>query len=299
MAKLNLLVRYGRIINKLSGHCTYIPADELLKTVGGEMGEDSVTLRTLQRDLIVLRDVFNVDIRFRRGRGYYIVERTKECDAFEKLLTDYTILSLTGTDALLREYILPEHRKMTYSVDIGSLIGAIRDRRKVVFNYYLARQNEVRTYQIAPYYLKESQLRWYLIGYRDDGQLRMFELGRFQRMNVTSETFVRNDSVDIPALFRESFGIWSDPEDPVEEIILKYDALDGRFIKTLPLHTSQQILEESESGVTVRLRLRVTNDFVMELLSRSRSVEIIKPEGLRRRLHDIYAAALERNKVKG
>ena len=112
---------------------------------------------------------------------------------------------------------------------------------------------------------------------------------------IEAERFRRNGSIDIPALFRDSFGIWNNPSDPVEEIILKYDALDGGFVKTLPLHHSQEILSDTPEGITVRLHLRITNDFVMALLARSRSVEVISPAHLRNRLHDVYAAALDRN----
>ena len=79
----------------------------------------------------------------------------------------------------------------------------------------------------------------------------------------------------------------------MEEIVLKYDSVDGAFVKTLPLH---QILSEDETGITVKLRLRITNDFVMELLSRSRSVEVVAPHTLRTRLYDTLRQAAERNK---
>ena len=49
---------------------------------------------------------------------------------------------------------------------------------------------------------------------------------------------------------RESFGIWNNPSDPVEEIVLKYDALDGAFVKTLPLHSSQEILSDTSDGIS-------------------------------------------------
>lgn len=52
---------------------------------------------------------------------------------------------------------------------------------------------------------------------------------------------MRNDAIDIPALFRESYGIWNNPEDPVEEIVLKYDVLDGAFVKTMPIHPTQEL----------------------------------------------------------
>ena len=138
-----------------------------------------------------------------------------------------------------------------------------------------------------PHFLKESQYRWYLIGYDTDGKLKSFGVDRISAINILEDThFLRDEHIDIPSLFRESYGIWNNPEDPVEEIVLKYDSVDGAFVKTLPLHHSQQILSEDKTGITVKLRLRITNDFVMELLSRSRSVEVVAPHTLRTRLYD-------------
>ena len=48
--------------------------------------------------------------------------------------------------------------------------------------------------------------------------------------------------------------------------------------------------------VEVTLRLKITNDFVMALLSLSSSIEILAPQSLKDRISAIWAAALERNK---
>lgn len=48
--------------------------------------------------------------------------------------------------------------------------------------------------------------------------------------------------------------------------------------------------------VEVTLRLKITNDFVMALLSRSSSVEILAPQSLKDRMCDIWTADLGRNK---
>ena len=101
------------------------------------------------------------------------------------------------------------------------------------------------------------------------------------------------------ALFRESFGIWNNPNDPVEEVVLRYDALDGAFINTLPLHATQEVLEEKPDSLTIRLHVRITNDFVMALLARSRSLEVIRPASLRKRIYDTCLGAAERNKPAG
>ena len=82
-----------------------------------------------------------------------------------------------------------------------------------------------------------------------------------------------------------------------DSIVIKYDKLDGSFVKSLPLHHTQRVLEEDENSVTIGLQLRITNDFVMALLARSRSIEIIKPISLRQRVYNTLCDAVERNRV--
>lgn len=48
--------------------------------------------------------------------------------------------------------------------------------------------------------------------------------------------------------------------------------------------------------VEVTFRLKITNDFVMAILSRSSSIEILAPQSLKDRMYDIWTAAPGRNK---
>ena len=76
--------------------------------------------------------------------------------------------------------------------------------------------------------------------------LKCFELGRFVDFKVLDEDFVQGSGVRAENLFRDCFGIWDDPKMPVEDILLRFSPLDGRFIKTLPIHSSQKIEETDE-----------------------------------------------------
>lgn len=105
----------------------------------------------------------------------------------------------------------------------------------------------------------------------------------------------KREEINADELFKDCNGIWSQMDKPVENIEVEYSALDWAFIKTLPIHHSQKIISEDENTVRIGLRLKVTNDFVMELLSRSNSLKVIKPESLRQRIKDIYTEALKRN----
>ena len=253
-------------------------------------------LRTLQRDIKTIEEVFGMEIRYVKGKGYHIESRDPEyADRFKNLLSEFEILASVGADSGTRDFIIPEQRKMSLHIDVQDVLMAIKQRRRVRFSYSLPRLGGNESEYVAePYFLKQSQNRWYLVA-MDDGVLKCFELGRFTSFRVLGEEFVRDEGVRAEELFRDCFGIWDDPRMPVEDIRLRFSALDGRFIKTLPLHSSQKV-EETNEYVEVSLRLKVTNDFVMALLSRSSSLEVLYPQSLKSRLVAIWIEALERNK---
>ena len=301
MAKIHQLRRMAVIIAKVSDGRRLKPSD-LLDSVRHSMSvvddrDEDVSLRTLQRDIATIDELFHITIKCDASGYYHVAERDGISDEYESLLLNFELLSSIDSDSLLQKYVLSEHHRPAFRVDISEVLNAIRNCHPVEFDYTLFRHgNKMIRKSVEPYFLKESQQRWYLVGYDSDGKLKTFGMDRIFSLSVLCDrTFRRKDDIDIPALFRECYGIWNDPATPVEEIILKYDAVDGAFVKTLPLHSSQEIVSESSESVTVRVRLRITNDFVMALLARSRSVEVISPLHLRRRLHDIYAASLLRN----
>lgn len=295
---LNQIKRLSAIVNKLSGISEYVSKEELLEAMSGDMAENgSYTLRTLQRDIRSIEEVFGMEIENVKGEGYRIVGWDPVyTDRFKELLSEFEILSTVGSDSGTRDYIIPEQRKMTFSVDIQKVLRSIKQRRKVRFSYSLPRLGgKEAEYLAEPYFLKQSQNRWYLLA-MVEGILKCFELGRFVSFKVLDEEFSRDESVQAENLFRDCFGIWDDPKMSVEDIRLRFSPLDGRFIKTLPIHSSQKIVAETNEYVEVTLRLKITNDFVMALLSRSSSIEILAPQSLKDRMNTIWAAALERNK---
>ena len=298
MAKDYQIIRLAVIINKLNTS-KYIPTTELVDKVNESMrlrGCKDCSLRTIQRDINAIADLFGIEIGNDKSRGYYIAERHENADRYEDLLLNFELLSSIDADSTLQKYVVAEHHAYKVNKDFHLMLDAIRRCLTLEFDYCLVRQGgKIAHFRLKPHFLKESQRRWYLIGYNEKNYLRTLGIDRISNVSVDeSAPFKRNDSTDIRQLFNDSYGIWNNPTDPVEDIELKYDALDGAFIKTLPPHKTQKVTE-NEDGVTVQLRLRITNDFVMELLSRSRSVTVVKPDSLRERLCSVWKAALERN----
>lgn len=289
------------IVNKLKGVQTYVSPEELERHVALCMetrGYPPVNFRTLQRDMADIGMMFGIDISFSKAHGGYFIEAQDErvMERYEQLLLNFDLLNALTADNDLSTYVLAEHHRPLRSEWLPPLISAVKFSHPVTFRYLLVR-HEGRTVEkkVLPHYLKESNQRWYLLAY-EDGVLKTFGVDRISELRVLDgETFKRDRSIDVSALFKDCFGIWNQPDIPVEDIELRYDALDGSFLKSVPLHSSQRVLVDTEDEFRISLRLRVTNDFVMELLSRSRSLEVIRPLHLRERVRRVYEEALKRN----
>ena len=297
--RLEGLQRMLVIVNKLKESRSPIPVEELEQYVARRMeerGYAGVNLRTLQRDLQDIASLFGIQIKHEHG-GYRIIEQDEqERSRYEQLLLNFDLLNALEGDNTLASYVLPEHHRPLHSEWLAPLIGAIKHAHPVTFQYLLVRHDDqLAEKKVLPHFLKESNQRWYLLAYEGD-VLKTFGVDRIRDLHVwDNEHFQRNTSVDVQALFRDCYGIWDQPDIPVEDIELRYDALDGKFLKSVPLHHSQTILTDTPDEFRIALRLRITNDFVMELLSRSRSLEVIRPQHLRERIRNIYEEALKRN----
>lgn len=296
------LIRYILIINRLSGAKKFVPADELIDYLNLQMEirgyEIGISVRTLQRDFNDIAEMFEVNIKNKRGYGYYIVDTLDNptCD-YDQLLLNFDLLTSVSKDSDVSGYLLPEHHRPRGSENMPLLINAIKNRLEVQFEYVLVRQDDkIISKRVKPYFLKESLGLWYLVAFDEKERLKCYGLDRIHNLMETSNTFRRDNSIDASTLFKDSYGIWDDPAIPVEEIELSYSPLDGKFLKAMPLHHSQEIISDNEEEFRIRVRLRITNDFVMALLSRSSSLTVIKPLSLRERVRDVYQRALERNK---
>lgn len=295
------LIRYILIIQKLSGKRKYIPADELISYLNLQMElrgyEVGLSIRTLQRDIKDIAEMFDVEIKNYRGYGYYVDERSEETDIrYQELLMNFDLLTSMNQNSQSVGFILPEHHRPKGSDSIPILISAIKEQRFVEFEYILVRKgNKLISKSVKPHFLKESLGLWYLLALDEHDTLKAYGIDRMQNINVADKTFKRDETINPDELFKHSYGIWDDPSMPVEEIELSYSSLDGKFIKTTPLHSSQKIIIDNDTEFRISMRLRITNDFVMALLSRSASLTGIKPPSLRARIREIYKEAIERN----
>ena len=89
------------------------------------------------------------------------------------------------------------------------------------------------------------------------------------------------------------FGIHSDEDKYVEEVILSFTPTSGKYNEALPLHDSQETLIDNENEFRIKVAVKITHDFIMELLSQSENMKVIAPLHLKETLIKIHEKAID------
>ena len=112
-------------------------------------------------------------------------------------------------------------------------------------------------------------------------------------LEITNTKFIVPPSFDMHELFRYCYGIITPTDQKPEGVILSFDPDQGKYIKSLPLHETQEVLIDTEDELRIRLKVYITHDFIMELLSYSNNVKVLQPASLANRLKGEYEKALK------
>jgi predicted DNA-binding transcriptional regulator YafY len=238
--------------------------------------------RTLQRDLKEIRNLFGIDIEYSKPyRGYFITQNENENMNFQRMMEAFDMFNSLNLAQDLTPFIHLENRKPQGTEHLYGLLHAIKNKFKIKFTYHKFWDEEFSQRTVEPLALKEFKNRWYIIA-KDckDDTIKSFALDRLSNLEITNQTFLYPANYSIEQSYRYCFGIESPNGKEPQDIILSFDPFQGKYIKTLPLHHTQEVLVDNEEEMKIKLKLCLTHDFLMELLSFSDYMEVIEPKTL-------------------
>jgi predicted DNA-binding transcriptional regulator YafY len=288
MAKRDFFIRYLLVIRKLrSTHqadfgeiSDYIFQQSVLLDSPIELN-----IRTFQRDLNEIRSIFGIDVKCdRRTRRYYISDDFQEGFITRMLEAIDVFTSLTQLDSISSQVIF-EKGCTRGSEFIFDLLQAIKQKRIITIVHQKYSDEESTLREVEPYALKEFKDRWYLFA-RDlnDGTLKTFGLDRVQGLAATSGVYASENITEPMQYFKDCFGIIRPTEGKAEEILLSMKPEQAKYIKSYPLHESQEIIEDNVHECVLRLKVFVTYDLVQEIMSMGDMVKVIAPTSLKKEL---------------
>ncbi|MFB2120160.1 helix-turn-helix transcriptional regulator [Parapedobacter sp. 2B3] len=293
MSLRETMIRHRLVINKLRlrPH-TWKEIDNFLMQES-EIQEYklSVSQRTFQRDIDDIFALYGIEIENDQSTKRYQIRSHDEQD--HRYLEAFDVFSLLKMGGNRTTDVSFEKRRPQGTEHLYGLLHAIRNRVQITFQYHKFYEARSETRKVEPYALKEARNRWYLLCHDVGKQaLRLFGIDRMSGLEFTKKKFTKPNELDIENIFHSSFGIIL-PEvgQKVEEVTLSFSSFQGKYVKSLPLHESQEIVEDNEKELVITLRIYITHDFIMELLSFGRDVKAIAPPSLAKILTDSYQSA--------
>lgn len=176
---------------------------------------------------------------------------------------------------------------------LGSIYNAILYNRVLKINYQPFQSENPSIVVLHPYYLKQYNNRWFLLGYnpakkKDDWNLA---LDRILAINETTVEVYKNAQIDWSEYFEDIIGVTKPVGGNIDKISLHFIGKSGKYIETKPLHGSQKSKWISNEILEVNLQLIINFEFERLIISYGDDVEVISPIVLRDRIAEKLLSA--------
>ncbi len=292
MSKAGFLARYGTIYHFLERN-PYASYEQLIDvlTTRSETLKDrhhkanmGISQRTLQRDFVDMRTIFGINIEYDRMEKGLIIRANAHAllNNFHQLVEASALTSALVEGIRYAPYLKLSGKPNHGLQNLPQYLEAIEKRQCLQIEYApFDGKRFQRT--VAPYQIREYDGRWYLIA-RDtnpeSGYIKCFALDRIESHILLDATFERPDMNALDTLFAPCMGI-TKSDVAIQEVVLLFSREEAPYIKTLPLHPSQQILEESNKGLRIQISVYDTWELRAKIRSYGTHVKVLAPESLR------------------
>ena len=259
--------------------------------------------RTIQRDIEQIRFEFGIEIKYDRAKNGYFIDYENSLN-FEPF---FRFLEIAGTAELLTDSLKENKEILQYVSFYGggglkgiehlpSLLRAVKEHCKISFVHYNFHTGKKRKYTIKPYLLKEYENRWYVIGqWSKAKKLRTFGIDRIDNLTVLPETFNPDPDINPTEIFDSTIGVVYSPDKP-QRIVLSFTPTQGKYIKTLPLHKSQEILVDDDTELRISLFVVPNYELKQIILKHGPTVKVLEPKRLANEIKEDLKQALKKYK---
>ena len=199
-------------------------------------------------------------------------------------------LDTYGVDSFMQFESTPSTRS---SHHLAPLLQAIKLKKKVDLKYQKFSDSTPTQYSLNPYLLKEYRNRWYVLAWDENKEaIRTFGCDRIVDVVVSDDSFT-TVNFNSEEYFKHAIGITVIDDSPPTKVVFKCSELLASYLKSQPLHTSQNI--ENVSGeFQVTVNVLITFELVQWLQGFTDDIRVIEPIHLRDKLSEKLAKAAKK-----
>lgn len=227
--------------------------------------------------------LFDVHIKCNTYNEYYIEEASDLRGADLRL----RLLNLMSMDSLLKDSKELSDQILFEPIPSGEkflapIIEALRDKTAIEMTYQGFTKDYPATFIVEPYCLKMFKQRWYVLAYSPGiDQTYLYSLDRIHAIEPTTQKYKLPKGFNAEAYFKDAYGTADLNYEPVE-VKISVSSEQVPYLRTLPLHASQEEIETNEEYSIFRYFIIPSTDFKQELYKYGSDVEVLAPEDMRK-----------------
>lgn len=291
MAK-NLLNKYVWLVETIykAKKITYEEINR--RWLDNDMSENKpLPIRTFHKWRIAIEEMFGLIIENENSGQYrYYIENADELKSGSLrswLFNTLTVSNLLMESVSIKDKILFEEIPDGQQY-LPTILNALKKNTVLEITYQSYLRDEANTFPVEPYCLKAFKQRWYLVArspYYD--KVMIYALDRIHSLKAMDESFKYPENFMPEEYFDDCFGIIADHSIKIETVKLKVSAGQSNYLRSLPLHWTQEETERNDEYSIFTLRLRPTYDFLQEILMMGSDVEVLTPVRFRSDIAEI------------
>jgi len=239
--------------------------------------QQPISRTTMYRHMSEIEDMFNINIDCDDKNRYFISNpenlhyRTLQSLLLANLNEARFLTLFRGLGSQVQVESIP--RGEEYLHRIGK---CIKDKTTMMMTYQKFTDTDPYTVEIEPYCLKSFERRWYIVARKlIEDKFKCFALDRIVALEPTNNIFTPRP-FDADNYFNDYLGIYVDPSIPAVDIVIQAKEIPAKYLRTLPLHHSQEEIEYCK----FRFHISPTPDLINHLFGLHPGIKVLSPESV-------------------
>lgn len=178
------------------------------------------------------------------------------------------------------------------------LYNAIINKQVLQLTYHSFTAPE-ETVTFHPYFLKEYNNRWYIVGLCDDkDSIFNYALDRIKSVSVLPNHTYKGKDININEYYNDVIGVTVSPDNKPVDVIFRLSPTQYQYVKTKKIHHSQVHVKSERdekgefTGHIVKIHVALNFELEQLILSFGQNIEIIEPIELREKIKNRLKEAL-------
>ncbi|HAY3552671.1 WYL domain-containing protein [Elizabethkingia meningoseptica] len=175
---------------------------------------------------------------------------------------------------------------------IDILYQAILNKKVLSILYKSFTARDFSTFTVHPQLLKEFNNRWFLICLYK-GSMYNLALDRMESIEIDEKKVYIDRELDGDEYFKDVVGVTVSDSMHSRNVVFFVDKSNAPYVKTKPLHSSQEVVEEKEDGTVFKIKVQLNYELERLLLGFGESLVLYQPLRLRKRMEHKLKSAVK------